>query len=136
MIADDNFDFSFSGLKTAVLRKTMNKKLSDQQISDLAASFQDAAVDLLVEKTIRAARQHNAKTILLAGGVAANQRLRNILTARTIKELPKVTLHAPPISLCTDNAAMIAAAAHTHAQEKDFTPWQKLSADPNLRLGR
>jgi N6-L-threonylcarbamoyladenine synthase len=118
---DDSFDFSFSGIKTAVLREatvpgtgggrrqTGADKLpqlkSGLSVNDVAASFQRAVVTTLAEKTARAAVQHGAVEILLAGGVSANQALRQAL--RQISEIP---VRYPPLNLCTDNAAMIASA--------------------------
>ncbi len=119
---DTSYDFSFSGLKTAVLRETTNpptqrrgERLGDKQpilrgdisISDVAASFQKALVDVLVEKTVRAAKEYKVNEILLAGGVSANQALRREM--RVHSDLP---VRYPPLNLCTDNAAMIAAAAY------------------------
>ena len=99
------WDFSFSGLKTAVLREV--RRLEESQlllpVNDLAASFQVAVVDVLVGKTLAAAKEFRAKEILVAGGVSANQALRNAFQAQ--REYP---VHIPPLSLCTDNAAMIA----------------------------
>ncbi|WP_420908810.1 tRNA (adenosine(37)-N6)-threonylcarbamoyltransferase complex transferase subunit TsaD [Brevibacillus humidisoli] len=107
-----SYDFSFSGLKSAVLNTLHNAKQRGETIppADLAASFQESVVEVLVEKTIRAATEYKAQQVLLAGGVAANQALRDQLAARCAKaELPLVI---PPLCLCTDNAAMIAAAGH------------------------
>jgi len=103
----DTWNFSFSGLKTAVLRVVRELETQKQSIpaADLAASFQAAVVDVLVQKTLQAAKEFKAKEILIAGGVSANEALREHFASESI--LP---LHIPPISLCTDNAAMIAAA--------------------------
>jgi N6-L-threonylcarbamoyladenine synthase len=121
----DNYDFSFSGLKTAVMRevsvqpsaaartgrlKGEEKRAQlrhDISVADVAASFQVAVADILAEKTARAAKEHNVTEILMAGGVSANQLLRARM--RAISDLP---VRYPPLNLCTDNAAMIAAAAH------------------------
>jgi N6-L-threonylcarbamoyladenine synthase len=100
------FDFSFSGLKTAVLRQT-EKLNKPWPIEDLAASFQKAVTSVLVRKTIEAANEFKATKIVLAGGVAANRELREKLL-----ELSPCPVYFPPISLCTDNAAMVAAAAY------------------------
>jgi len=129
MLDEPNFNFSFAGLKTAVLYtvkklKTINPKLK----ADLCASFQQAAVEVLVKKTIKAAKYHKAKTIMLTGGVAANLWLRNQLTQAARQA--KVDCIIPPIKFCTDNAAMIAAAGYFDK----VTPWQKLKVDPNLEI--
>jgi N6-L-threonylcarbamoyladenine synthase len=106
---DGLWDFSFSGLKTAVLREVRNleMKSSTLPVTDLAASFQAAVVDVLFEKTMEAAREYKAKEILVAGGVSANQALRQAFLEQT-----EFRVHIPPIALCTDNAAMIAAAGY------------------------
>ncbi len=112
---EDTWDFSFSGLKTAVLREVrklqpdlaagINPPEPGLPIPNLAASFQAAVVDVLARKTIRAARETDAKEILVAGGVSANQELR----AALLKDAP-CPVRTPPLELCTDNAAMVAAA--------------------------
>jgi N6-L-threonylcarbamoyladenine synthase len=121
---DDSYDFSFSGLKTAVMREVTvqasaaarrGEKGADKQaklradisVADAAASFQSALVDILVEKTARAAKAHGATEVLLSGGVSANSALRQAMRAAC--DLP---VRYPPLNLCTDNAAMIGAAAH------------------------
>lgn len=106
---DNPYDFSFSGLKTAVLYEVndLKKKSRRLPVEDLAASFQATVVDTLFEKTMQAARDHHAREILAAGGVSANRALRNAFTSQ--KEF-KVNI--PAFSLCTDNAAMIAAAGY------------------------
>lgn len=106
---EGTWNFSFSGLKTAVFRVV--KKYEDQNklipVNDLAASFQAAVVDVLMLKTIRAAQQHRVKEIVLAGGVSANRALREAFVEQN--DFP---VHIPDLSLCTDNAAMIAAAGY------------------------
>lgn len=104
---DDAFDFSFSGLKTAVLRQTKHFDPGRLPVDDLAASFQAAVVDVLVQKTARAAAAYGVTAVHLAGGVSANRALRAAMT-----EGVDVPVRFPPPILCTDNAAMIAAAAH------------------------
>jgi N6-L-threonylcarbamoyladenine synthase len=106
---EDTWNFSFSGLKTAVLREVrqMNGSVNPLPVADLAASFQAAVVDVLVTKTIRAAKQFEAKDILIAGGVSANRALRHSIQVRAT-----CPVHIPPIWLCTDNAAMTAGAAY------------------------
>lgn len=106
---DSPYDFSFSGLKTAVLYEVndLKKKQPTLPVEDLAASFQATVVDVLFNKTIRAARDHNAKEILVAGGVSANRALREAFQTQS-----EFKVHIPAFSLCTDNAAMIAAAGY------------------------
>jgi len=100
-------DFSFSGLKTAVARAAQESKAP---VADIAAAFQAAVVDVLVRKTVRAAEAFDARSVLLSGGVAANGPLRAAL-----REASPAPVFAPPPVLCTDNGAMIAAAAHFRA---------------------
>ncbi|MCL4390250.1 MAG: tRNA (adenosine(37)-N6)-threonylcarbamoyltransferase complex transferase subunit TsaD [Patescibacteria group bacterium] len=117
MISDDNLDFSFSGLKTAVA-----SKLTSYPANFLAYELQEAVTDVLVSKTRRAAKKYDVKNILLAGGVAANKRLR--------EKIPEAI--CPPIKLCTDNAAYIASAAFFNQK---IVPWEKINADPSLGIG-
>ncbi len=125
MIDSKDFDFSFSGLKTAVLRETQTiKQLDNEAINNICASAQQAITDVLIQKTLKAAKRFKVKSILLGGGVAANQKLRNEL-----KEKVEQKLFIPSKSLCTDNGAMIAAAAFYNHKE---LPWSKLSANPQL----
>jgi N6-L-threonylcarbamoyladenine synthase len=121
MLAPDSLDFSFSGLKTAVLyycrgqdMKGSDKveTMSQQQIADIAASFQAAVVDVLVKKTKRAAQRNGAKTILLGGGVAANSALRQAMQDFCDKSKPPRKLLAAPKKYCTDNAVMVASLAY------------------------
>lgn len=104
---EGTWDFSFSGLKTAVLRAVQELENDEipLPIRDLAASFQQAVVDVLAEKTFKAAEDHEVTDILIAGGVSANQKLREAFSERS-----DFSIHIPPLSLCTDNAAMIAGA--------------------------
>ncbi|MDN6731714.1 MAG: tRNA (adenosine(37)-N6)-threonylcarbamoyltransferase complex transferase subunit TsaD [Atopostipes suicloacalis] len=113
MMQDDNYDFSFSGLKSSFINRVHNADQKGEELNknDLAASFQAAVIDVLVDKTIRAAKEYGVKQMILAGGVAANSGLRSRLTDAVNKELDDVFLTIPPLSLCGDNAAMIGAAA-------------------------
>jgi N6-L-threonylcarbamoyladenine synthase len=128
---EGRYDFSFSGLKTAVLYEIneLKKKSTTLPVEDLAASFQAAVVDVLFDKTMQAARDYNAKEILVAGGVSANGALRQAFQSQT-----EFKVHIPPFSLCTDNAAMIAAAGyyrfalrHTASLDIDVQPTWPLS---------
>ncbi|MDX1616038.1 MAG: hypothetical protein R3300_17135, partial [Candidatus Promineifilaceae bacterium] len=125
---DDSYDFSFSGLKTAVLREVQRYDESRMPVNDLAASFQAAVVDVLVAKTVLAAEENEAKAVHVVGGVSANRALRQAMAERS-----EVPVRMPPLILCTDNAAMIGAAAHWR-----FLAGQRDSMDldvlPSLRL--
>ncbi len=148
MVNSKNYDFSFSGLKTAVLYylrdnvgagfsrpnpKTDEQALPLQLKANICAAFQDAAVDVLVAKTVRAAKEFNAKSVSLSGGVAANQALRKKLKAES-KKL-KAEFFVPPINLCADNAEMIGLAAG-FMLHNGFKPkiYKSIKADPNLEL--
>lgn len=122
-------DFSFSGLKTAVLRlvQSFNGK-KRLPVADISASFQAALTDVLVEKTVRAAAEFDATQILLAGGVAANTRLRKMMLARA-----DVPVLIPPPKLCIDNGAMIASAAWWHLERGERSGWD-LDVIPSLAL--
>ena len=133
-LEEGSFDFSFSGLKSAVIN-ILNRALQQgQEIKkeDLAASFQKAVIDVLVDKTLLAARELEVSTILLAGGVAANAGLRSDLVSRASRESRRVVIPAP--LLCTDNAAMVACAAYFKYLRGDFAPLT-LNAVPDLKLG-
>lgn len=151
-LGEQSYDFSFSGVKTALLRQCEQYRKPDHRVGgdrrarqqpaeptpfmahvppeyqatmpvgDLAASYQDAIVDVLVEKTIRAARREGARSVLLSGGVAANSQLRRRFEART-KAL-SLPLYVPPLAYCTDNAAMIAAAAYQVVRRGAQAGWE------------
>lgn len=135
MLQEDNYDFSFSGLKSAFINTVHNAKQKGQSLdaNDLAASFQAAVVETLVEKTIRAAKDYQVEQVILAGGVAANSGLRTYLKKRLEAEMPQLDLLIPPISLCGDNAAMIGAAG-TIAYRKGNFGQLDLNAKPGLML--
>ncbi|MGE5380134.1 MAG: tRNA (adenosine(37)-N6)-threonylcarbamoyltransferase complex transferase subunit TsaD [Methylocystaceae bacterium] len=118
----DDYDFSFSGLKTAAMNLCHRTRQRGEEvdINNLAAEFQEALVEVLVTKTIRAARKQQVGTIALAGGVAANARLRELMTNRAADQGLKVIY--PSLILCTDNGAMIAAAAWHQYLQRDFAP--------------
>ncbi len=108
MLPDSPFDFSFSGLKTAVLQavKRLEKGKATIPLNDICASFQEAVVDVLIKKTIMAAKECNCKNVVISGGVAANERLRYVMQKAC--EAEGLRLFYPDLSLCTDNAAMVA----------------------------
>ncbi|QTJ38680.1 tRNA (adenosine(37)-N6)-threonylcarbamoyltransferase complex transferase subunit TsaD [Dolosigranulum pigrum] len=137
MLHDETYDFSFSGLKSAFINTVHNAEQRGETLNknDLAASFQAAVIDVLVEKTIRAAKEKEVKQLLLSGGVAANKGLRDTLQAAVTSGLPDVELLIPPLSLCGDNAAMIGAAAYAQykADSHDVVD-MSLNAKPGLML--
>lgn len=136
MMKEPGFDFSFSGLKTAVLY-TLSERNPEtgtprrEDLADLCASFQEAVIDVLVTKTLRAARHAGRKTIALSGGVSLNKTLRAAFEHACGRE--GITLATATPGLCTDNAAMIAFAALLHAFEGKSSPLDG-DIDPNLRL--
>jgi len=133
-LEEGSYDFSFSGLKSAVINTLHNAKQRGETLrpEDMAASFQASVVEVLVEKTMQAAADYGVKQILLAGGVAANEGLRTQLREQ-MKRLPEVELVIPPLSLCTDNAAMIAAAGTVLLQQGKRAS-MALNANPSLLL--
>ncbi|MFC0297506.1 tRNA (adenosine(37)-N6)-threonylcarbamoyltransferase complex transferase subunit TsaD [Geobacillus jurassicus] len=134
-LEEGSYDFSFSGLKSAVLNALHNAKQRGEEIDvrQMAASFQESVVDVLVTKTVQAAKEYRVRQVLLAGGVAANHGLRAALQDKMKKELPNVELIIPPLSLCTDNAAMIAAAGTVLYQQGKRADLA-LNANPSLPL--
>jgi N6-L-threonylcarbamoyladenine synthase len=141
-ISDGSQDFSFSGLKTAVLRAVQSNNIQPvaqgqdpegrPDIVDLAASFQNAVVGALIKKTEQAVRKHRARSVLVSGGVAANSSLRARFEAFGRKlDIP---VWFPSVALSTDNAAMVAAAGYLKHSRGEFAGWD-LNADVELRLG-
>ena len=133
MATSGDYDFSLSGLKTAVIRHVRAERAAGRspRIEDLAASFQEAVVDVQVQKTMAAAEATGAPTVLLGGGVVANTRLRERMTDEA--ERRGVRLLYPSPQLCTDNAAMIAAAAHFRLERGERSSLD-LGAEPGLPL--
>lgn len=130
----DSLDFSFSGIKSAVLNYLNQQKQKNLPIdnADVAASFQKAVVEVIVTKVVQAAKKVGVKTIVLAGGVAANSGLRNEFKERL--ENDAIMVKYPPIMLCTDNAAMIGSAGYFEYKNEAFSD-QTLNAISNLKLG-
>jgi N6-L-threonylcarbamoyladenine synthase len=144
MINKQGFNFSFSGLKTAVLYETKKNHafLKDKKyIAAVCHEFQQAAIDVLIAKTLKAAEKYKPKTIMLAGGVSANKKLRKQLDSTIKKNLSNISYFVPDLSLTGDNAAMIASAAAfrwqkmSEAQKKKcLAGWKILQPDANLKL--
>ena len=134
MADSGDFDFSLSGLKTAVLRHVKAERDAGRDIdpADLAASFQEAIVDVQVSKTIDAARDRRVETVLLGGGVVANSRLRERMDKAGAEAGLRVLF--PSMELCTDNGAMIAVAGTWRLLRGERTPLG-VGADPSLELG-
>lgn len=125
----DGWDFSFSGLKTAVI--TYLRRHPGASPADVAASFQEAVVDVLIAKGLRAVSAHNAKGLCLAGGVAANSRLRGAAEAAGSEK--GLGIHLPSLAMCTDNAAMVAAAGWWRLKADGPSPLTT-GADPSLGM--
>ncbi len=137
MIDSPDFNFSFSGLKTAVLYEVKNQKstIKKKTIADIAASAQQAIIDVLIKKTIRAIEKYKVNTIMIGGGVAANKELGKQFKTQSSKL--KVSFIAPPTKLCTDNAAMIGVAAYFKIKKfglDKYKDWSKINVDANLKL--
>jgi len=130
LIDSNDFDFSFSGLKTAVLREVQKTgKIDGRIIKNISYSLQEAIFDVLINKTLKAAAKYNAKSILLGGGVAANQTLRKRFEFEIRNLKLEIPFFVPEKWLCTDNAGMIAAAGFYNYEE---IPWNKITANPEL----
>jgi len=128
-LSGQGLDFSYSGLKTAVVRHVRSVEAAGERLkrSNVAASFQEAVVDVQVEKTLRAATMLEVGTIVLGGGVAANSRLRQRLNAEASSR--GLRLVVPAVSLCVDNGAMIAAAGHFRLRRGEVTPLHASAAE-------
>lgn len=140
MIGSRDYDFSFSGLKTAILyhhryhhRKQSSKtQKSKAYLQEMCFEIQQAVIDVLIKKTIKAVKDFNAKSLILGGGVSANQELRKQFKNKLEKELPEVKFFVPEIKLSTDNALMTAITGFYHKNET--IDWQKIKAEANLRI--
>jgi len=147
MIYSKDYDFSFSGLKTAVLydfkkRPAFAKDLagrskkirtSKKYISEMAKEIQQAIIDVLIKKTIKSAKDYKAKTVILGGGVAANKELQKQFREKIKKEIPNSLLLIPDFNLCTDNAVMIGVAGYFNKNKALKNP-QKIKVNSNLRI--
>jgi len=134
MIHDDNFDFSFSGLKTSLLYQLPKDKNWQEKIPAYADEYQRAIVDVLVAKTIKAAKHFKVKTVLLTGGVSANQALRQSLAAAVADQLSNTVFHTPELAYTTENAAMIASAGYFKFKAGRTISPARFKIDPNWTL--
>ncbi|MFF5996592.1 tRNA (adenosine(37)-N6)-threonylcarbamoyltransferase complex transferase subunit TsaD [Lysinibacillus sp. KU-BSD001] len=132
-LEEGSYDFSFSGLKSAVINYKHNMDQRGEEIipAHVAKGFQDSVVEVLTAKTLRAAREYNVKQVIAAGGVSANKGLRTSLEEAFAKE--GIPFYVPPLKLCTDNAAMIGAAAH-YMYEAGVRGDMKMNGKPGMEL--
>lgn len=130
MIHEHNYDFSFAGLKTAVLYWLQDHL--EHNINDVCASFEQAVVDVLVTKTLKAIREFQPKTFLLGGGVSANKKLRETLAAEIQKENSEISFHIPFSKYCMDNAAMIALVGYYRRKKSEKNLF--IAANPNWKI--
>lgn len=131
MIDNGSLDFSFSGLKTAVLYEVRKQKIvSEEFVSQMAFEIQESITDVLIKKTFCAVEEFSPKSLLLCGGVAANKKLRERFTEK-IKGYPNIKFFCPPIQYCTDNATTIASAAYFNYSP---IPWREVNANPSLGI--
>ncbi len=135
MIHSKDFDFSFSGIKTAVLY-TIKKipRLTPKMKAEIANEFENAVTEVLVSKTLRAAEKYKAKTILIGGGVSANERIRNTFAKELTEKFPKIKLFLPSQDLSTDNALMIATAGYLRSLSNNKKSTKNIRAKGNLSL--
>jgi N6-L-threonylcarbamoyladenine synthase len=115
-----NYDFSFSGLKTAFINYTKKNEIDDSNLAHVLASFQEAACDVLAFKTLAAAKDHSVKQVVVGGGVASNGRLREVFTERGKREGVEALFSSP--QFCTDNGAMVAVLGHFYFQKGITSP--------------
>jgi len=153
MLDNDNFEFSFAGLKTSTLYWLQDNPLiaahvnpsqlpagvfgvrpEGATINDLCASFEQAIIEVLVTKTIWAAKKYNPKTIILGGGVSANKKLRETLAQSIHSLMPNSLFLIPDLKYAMDNGAMIAAAGYYKAAKGEYTYWREMQAEPNWEV--
>ena len=115
MLHSGDLDFSFSGLKTAVRYAVQDKELSETDVKAIARDFEDAVTTVLLKKATMAVEKYNAQTLIVGGGVSANQHLKRMFEAKFLTEYPNLTVYFPQPKLSTDNSIMIALAGHAHA---------------------
>jgi N6-L-threonylcarbamoyladenine synthase len=137
---EGGLDFSFSGLKTAVyyyLRGTTKgrgplREIAEQERAEVAASFQETACEIMACKSLAACRREGVQALVIGGGVACNQRLRELLKERAAREIPGLQVFCPPPALCADNAAMSAGLAYHRLLRGERDDWE-MEADPTPR---
>jgi N6-L-threonylcarbamoyladenine synthase len=136
MISSPNFNFSFSGLKTALLYKIKDDKDWREKVEQYSYSFQKAVVDVLVSKTMKASKKYKSKAIMLVGGVSANNELKREFQKKIKKEKEKITFIYPPLKYTGDNAAMIAIAGVYHflKNKKNLKTFKNIKPSSSLRL--
>ena len=138
MIYQKNYDFSFSGLKTAVLYNFRSQpsgvRETKRYIQEMAASVQQAIIDVLIHKTIKAIQEYKARTLILGGGVVANEELKKQFKSRVYGLKSKVNFLVPPENLCTDNEAMVAVTGYYHWLKGEKKNWKNIKAEANSRI--
>jgi N6-L-threonylcarbamoyladenine synthase len=135
MIEKPGYEFSFSGLKTALLYQLQKDKDWQNRVDEYCYEFERAVVEVLVHKTIKAAQKFGVSTVMLAGGVAANSTLREVLNEKVKTKLAKASLLIPDLKYTTDNAAMVATNGYFRFKNGFSTSYQQVKADPNLTFG-
>ena len=135
MMKEDSYDFSFSGLKTAVRNLVEKvKPLTDDLVMEIAREFEDTVADVLIDKTLRAADEYGAKTLIVGGGVSANTRIRELLAQRVDEDASVEQLLTTSPQLATDNAVMIGLAGYFHALKGRYSALEDIAAKGNLKL--
>ena len=134
MLNTPNFNFSFSGLKTSLLYKLQKDKNWKKRQAEYCFAYQEAIIEILIKKTIKAAKKYEAKTVMLSGGVSANEELRTKMAEAVKTNFPKAKFLVPEREYTTDNAAMIATAAAYLINKRKTAPFNKLKVEPSLQL--